>query len=244
MTTGRLTPLQHRILAVLADLDPPWTLTGGGALVGVHLGHRETRDLQVQFDPRAVPEALDSSSEREARQSLARALLVQCGDEPFEPLAFCKWARICAFEHPGSRATYFSTRSYRPRSSRRNQFSESRPFRATVVGGSAMVTSNRGATRKPAWSSVGLGGQGLPDVLGGLVAGALEGDESPGGPGWSPRRPRLGPGRRAGPGRAPSGGRVPGAPRRPPGLPGRPPRPWSGRSASISSGPAGCRGER
>jgi hypothetical protein len=32
---------------VLASLRPPWTLTGGGALAGVHLGHRETRDLDL-----------------------------------------------------------------------------------------------------------------------------------------------------------------------------------------------------
>jgi hypothetical protein len=44
---NRLTPLQCRILRVLAGLTPPWTLTGGGALAGVHLGHRETRDLDL-----------------------------------------------------------------------------------------------------------------------------------------------------------------------------------------------------
>jgi len=44
---GRLTPLQRRILRVLAGLAPPWTLTGGGALAGIHLGHRETRDLDL-----------------------------------------------------------------------------------------------------------------------------------------------------------------------------------------------------
>jgi hypothetical protein len=44
---NRLTPLQRRILRVLAGLTPPWTLTGGGALAGVHLGHRETRDLDL-----------------------------------------------------------------------------------------------------------------------------------------------------------------------------------------------------
>jgi hypothetical protein len=43
----RLTPLQRRILRALAGLTPPWTLTGGGALAGVHLGHRETRDLDL-----------------------------------------------------------------------------------------------------------------------------------------------------------------------------------------------------
>jgi hypothetical protein len=44
---GRLTALQRRILGVLAGITPRWTLTGGGALAGVHLGHRETRDLDL-----------------------------------------------------------------------------------------------------------------------------------------------------------------------------------------------------
>jgi len=43
----RLTALQRRILGVLAEITPRWTLTGGGALAGVHLGHRETRDLDL-----------------------------------------------------------------------------------------------------------------------------------------------------------------------------------------------------
>jgi len=43
----KLTPLQRRILRELAGITPPWTLTGGGALAGVHLGHRETRDLDL-----------------------------------------------------------------------------------------------------------------------------------------------------------------------------------------------------
>lgn len=47
MSGDRLTPLQRRILRALAGLIPPWTLTGGGALAGVHLGHRETRDLDL-----------------------------------------------------------------------------------------------------------------------------------------------------------------------------------------------------
>jgi hypothetical protein len=49
----RLTPLQRQILEALAGLAPPWTLTGGGALVGVHLGHRETRDLDLFWRDRA-----------------------------------------------------------------------------------------------------------------------------------------------------------------------------------------------
>jgi hypothetical protein len=42
-----LSALQSRVLRILAGLDPPWTLTGGGALVGFHLGHRTTRDLDL-----------------------------------------------------------------------------------------------------------------------------------------------------------------------------------------------------
>lgn len=49
MTPGRLTELQTRILVVLADLQPTWTLTGGAALVGFHTQHRETRDLDLFF---------------------------------------------------------------------------------------------------------------------------------------------------------------------------------------------------
>ena len=47
MSGNRLTPLQRRLLKTLAGLTPPWTLTGGGALAGIHLGHRETRDLDL-----------------------------------------------------------------------------------------------------------------------------------------------------------------------------------------------------
>lgn len=49
MRAGRLTPLQERILVVLASLEPSWTLTGGGALVGFYTKHRVTRDLDLFF---------------------------------------------------------------------------------------------------------------------------------------------------------------------------------------------------
>jgi hypothetical protein len=49
----KLTTLQRRILRVLAEVTPRWTLTGGGALAGVHLGHRETRDLDLFWRNRA-----------------------------------------------------------------------------------------------------------------------------------------------------------------------------------------------
>lgn len=47
MPSGRLTPLQERVLVLLAEVTPPWTLTGGGALAGFHLEHRTTRDLDL-----------------------------------------------------------------------------------------------------------------------------------------------------------------------------------------------------
>lgn len=53
MPTGRLTALQERILVVLAAIEPPWTLTGGAALVGFHTKHRETRDLDLFFHHQA-----------------------------------------------------------------------------------------------------------------------------------------------------------------------------------------------
>jgi hypothetical protein len=43
--TPTLSPLQLRVLRTLAHLE--WTLTGGAALAGYHLGHRTTRDLDL-----------------------------------------------------------------------------------------------------------------------------------------------------------------------------------------------------
>ena len=47
MPEDRLSPLQRQILAVLSSFDPPFTLTGGAALAGFHLGHRSTKDLDL-----------------------------------------------------------------------------------------------------------------------------------------------------------------------------------------------------
>lgn len=54
MSTGRLTSLQERVLIALAGIVPAWTLTGGGALVGFHTKHRETRDLDLFFREQRV----------------------------------------------------------------------------------------------------------------------------------------------------------------------------------------------
>ena len=50
-TRGRLGALQERILVGLADQEPRWTLLGGAALVGFHVGHRTTRDLDLFWRP-------------------------------------------------------------------------------------------------------------------------------------------------------------------------------------------------
>lgn len=47
MSIGKLSPLQCDLLAVLASIDPPWTLTGGAALAAFHTRHRTTRDLDL-----------------------------------------------------------------------------------------------------------------------------------------------------------------------------------------------------
>jgi len=44
---GRLNALQKRVLETLSTLEPRFVLSGGGALAGVHLAHRTTRDLDL-----------------------------------------------------------------------------------------------------------------------------------------------------------------------------------------------------
>ncbi len=61
----RLTGLQRRVLEVLAGLG--WTLTGGGALAGYHLGHRATRDLDLFWHGRPALEHLPAEVERRLR---------------------------------------------------------------------------------------------------------------------------------------------------------------------------------
>jgi hypothetical protein len=44
-----LSAAQEQVLVALSGMRPIWTLTGGGALVGFHTWHRETRDLDLFF---------------------------------------------------------------------------------------------------------------------------------------------------------------------------------------------------
>lgn len=53
MSGDKLSPLQWRILRTLVALDPPWVLTGGGALAGIHLMHRRTKDLDLFWHGRS-----------------------------------------------------------------------------------------------------------------------------------------------------------------------------------------------
>lgn len=69
----RLTDLQRRVLAILAPVRPPWTLTGGGALAGFHLRHRTTRDLDLFWHGRA---GFEREPDDCARRLLAAGLQV------------------------------------------------------------------------------------------------------------------------------------------------------------------------
>jgi len=64
LPSGRLTPLQEKILVLLAEVTPPWTLTGGGALAGFHLAHRATRDLDLFWHGRSELGSLGSETVR------------------------------------------------------------------------------------------------------------------------------------------------------------------------------------
>jgi hypothetical protein len=59
----RRTPVQQRLLELLADFDPAWTLSGGAALAGVHLQHRTTRDLDLFWHGRALLDRLPEEIE-------------------------------------------------------------------------------------------------------------------------------------------------------------------------------------
>ena len=68
---SRLSPLQHSVLQLLKDVEPRWTLTGGGALVGFYLGHRTTEDLDLFFSGSHIL----GQSANEVRQCLLNANL-------------------------------------------------------------------------------------------------------------------------------------------------------------------------
>jgi Nucleotidyl transferase AbiEii toxin, Type IV TA system len=82
---GKLDALQKRVLDSLAAIRPPFILGGGGALAGVHLPHRQTRDLDSNIlvdTPRAIlTEKLCALLERsELRDLIDVEALVRSGE--------------------------------------------------------------------------------------------------------------------------------------------------------------------
>lgn len=81
MSHGRLTSLQSRVLALLAGLEPAWTLTGGAALAGFHLEHRTTRDLDLFFrDRRALEKPLLAAIESRFLRALLKHERIQTSE--------------------------------------------------------------------------------------------------------------------------------------------------------------------
>jgi hypothetical protein len=89
MTSGALTPLQLHILEALADLEPPWTLTGGGALVGFHLKHRTTRDLDLFLHGRATLEDYAARATERLRDAGMEVRSLQTGTSMHRLQASC-----------------------------------------------------------------------------------------------------------------------------------------------------------
>lgn len=67
------------MLEALAPSVPPWTLTGGGALVGFHLAHRSTRDLDLFLHGRATLEDLAERAAQRLREGGMEVTSLQAG---------------------------------------------------------------------------------------------------------------------------------------------------------------------
>ncbi len=84
MSGGKLTALQWRILEVLADIRPPWTLTGGGALVGFHLKHRITKDLDLFWHGQSQLGVLPQMVRDRLTTAGLESAVVQSGDSFYQ----------------------------------------------------------------------------------------------------------------------------------------------------------------
>jgi hypothetical protein len=89
MSKAELTPLQTRVLESLSGIEPRFVLTGGAALVAVHLKHRTTRDLDLFWRDRALLGALVTA---------VRARLESLGLEVTDLEASPSFHRLRAFD--------------------------------------------------------------------------------------------------------------------------------------------------
>jgi hypothetical protein len=89
MSKAELTPLQTRVLESLSGIEPRFVLTGGAALVAVHLKHRTTRDLDLFWRDRALLGTLVTA---------VRARLVSLGLEVTDLEASPSFHRLRAFD--------------------------------------------------------------------------------------------------------------------------------------------------
>lgn len=103
MSGDRLTPLQWRILRILAALRPPWTLTGGAALAGIHLKHRTTQDLDLFWRGRGVLEPLPREAEEALRAEGLEVVNVQTG-VTFHRLRVSDGSDVCLVDLVAERA--------------------------------------------------------------------------------------------------------------------------------------------
>jgi len=76
---GRLTALQERILKALAPVSRPWTRSGGGALVGFHLAHRSTRDVDLFWHDRSELGSLPAEAAERLRAAGLTTHALQSG---------------------------------------------------------------------------------------------------------------------------------------------------------------------
>jgi predicted nucleotidyltransferase component of viral defense system len=81
---SKLTELQEDILKALAEADLGWVLTGGGALAGMYLAHRPTRDLDLFWHGRRQLDHLPREVEERLRAAGLEVCTVQSG------LTFCR----------------------------------------------------------------------------------------------------------------------------------------------------------
>ena len=91
MPGGELSPLQHRILKALAGLSPPWTLSGGAALIGFHLGWlggpgrgRALGAGEIKFTGQILPTAKKVKYHLNIKRLIARKLNMVIADGTVE----------------------------------------------------------------------------------------------------------------------------------------------------------------